>query len=142
MASIKAVLAAYENKSELKKSARDLEKVIKDAQKKLAKVNEQLDLADQVDDVINGVPVSFRGEKTFFDMDTVANSTKKPRRSIHAYRHVQRGCWCVRVNEDGLYQQRFYGGRVLGLGESWTYDEAKEIAKKWITGDDSVLSFY
>ena len=142
MASIKAVLAAYEDKRELKKSARDLEKVIKDAQKKLAKVREQLELADQVAEVHNGVPVSFRGEKTFFDMDTVANSTKSPRRSVHAYQHVQRKCWCVRVNEDGPTQQRFYGGRVLGLGVSWTYDEAKEIAKKWLTGDDSVLAFY
>jgi len=143
MATNEEILAAFKNRTELEANRRELEGVIRRAQAKLQDMEGQLEAARSVSEVIDGLPIgSNTACDTVFNMRTIASGPGITERSVHAYQVAGGNHWYVRVYESYFDRDRprFQGGHVVGLGNTWTRDEAREVAVRWLKGDESVLS--
>lgn len=141
MATNEEILAAHMRKEELTASKRKLERAIKDAKKKLETVDAELYLARSVDEVIEGLAVEVSADTpVIFDMQTLARGPGIVPRNVHAYRIATGTTWAVRVNGGECDRPLFNGGKVVGIGRGWSRADALEVAKRWLTGDESVLA--
>lgn len=140
MATNKQILDAHSRFGELTAKKRELEATIKNAKKKLERVQEDLELAKCVDEIIDGIAIHVQAETpTMFEMETLASGPNVTPRDVHAYQVASGTNWAVRVNGGDFKKRLFHGGEVLGLGCDWSRQDALEVAKRWLTGDDSVL---
>jgi hypothetical protein len=141
MATNKEILDAYVRQDELRDTVRELELAVKNAQKKLEKAKAELFLADAVDDIVDGVAIEVTGDtEDFFDMNTLACGPQIMPRDVHGYKVAWGGeNWAVRLNGGHGDRRLFLGGEVVGLNRKWTRSEALEVAKRWLTGDESAL---
>lgn len=140
MATNKEILAARARKAALKAEAKELKRTIDRSTARLEKVNALLGLANAVDEVVGGVAIKvYSDTNTVFEMHTIAQGPNIMPRDVQAYKVANSDNWAVRVNGGPRDRPLFFGGEVLGLNRDWTRSEAREIAKRWLTGDESVL---
>lgn len=139
MATNEEILKAYARKSELQARASELRALIDKAESELDDVERDLQLAVDVDQVLDGIPISVSLNGSTSDMATLACGPGIKERMAHLYLRADKNCWAVRLNERYVCRDRFHGGNVVGLGYSWNKKQAREVAERWLKGDDSVL---
>ena len=141
MATNEKLLELHSQRDALKARQCLLQETIRRAQSELGHIEKQLNDALLVTDVLDGIAIAVNGEDDgrWLDMRTLAAGEGVTTRTVHLYQRVNTEYWAARVNADCDGRTRFTGGHVLGLGQTWTQEQAKAIAERWLKGDETVL---
>jgi hypothetical protein len=114
----------------------------------LREFNDKIEQAYRVTDVVDGVclRIDVRDDGRWCDARTLVESEQAGILTIHLYEMANnKPYWAVRINEIGTKNrcvhnyERWFGGKVIGLGGTMSYEEAEAVARQWLLGDGKLV---
>jgi hypothetical protein len=109
--------------------------------------NKQIEQARRVTDVIYGVCLHIEkdSEGRWFKAQTLVETDRAGILTIYLYEMAHsKPYWAVRINEIGDLNrcvhnyERWFGGNVIGLGQTMCYEEANAVALRWLLGNGAL----
>lgn len=132
------LLEALAQKHRLQARQRSLTTTLRRNERQLAEVNRQLKGIQAIGIVLRGVAVAVDNSRdgTCCEYWTLATGSGIAERRALLYKVAYQDGWAVRINERSADQERFSGGRVLGLGHHLGRDQVQDLAERWLVGED------
>jgi hypothetical protein len=110
----------------------------------LRELEMQIEQAGRVTDVIDGIclHVDKDSDGCWFKAQTLEPTECAGVLTAYLYEMAHsKPYWAVRINEIGQLNrcvhnlERWFGGNVIGLGQTMSYAEAKALALRWLLGN-------